>query len=200
MTGTVFKHTRAARAALALVCRAGAARLGSGCDCANRCCANLGDRSRRWHGYSAAIEQCVTSTVQAERSATFTAQMTATDRDPEDGDADRTAAASARRKRIPHDCRPPASASGAARNPGVKIYKYVKQVTNLDAPAAYRALVRFRWLGEQGTRAQARRTAHLALRAANASRAGHCPAQARRHDSLPRRPARSIGSRVARMR
>ena len=34
--------------------------------------------------------------------------------------------------------------------PGVKIYKYVKQVTNLAAPAAYRALVRFRWLGESG--------------------------------------------------
>ena len=34
--------------------------------------------------------------------------------------------------------------------PGVKIYKYVKQVTNLDAPAAYRAIVRFRWTGERG--------------------------------------------------
>jgi hypothetical protein len=32
----------------------------------------------------------------------------------------------------------------------VKIYKYVKQVTNLGAPAAYRAVVRFRWLGEKG--------------------------------------------------
>jgi hypothetical protein len=32
----------------------------------------------------------------------------------------------------------------------VKIYKYVKQVTNLDTSAAYRALVRFRWIGERG--------------------------------------------------
>jgi hypothetical protein len=32
----------------------------------------------------------------------------------------------------------------------VKIYKYVKQVTNLAAPAAYRAVVRFRWQGERG--------------------------------------------------
>lgn len=31
--------------------------------------------------------------------------------------------------------------------PGVKIYRYVKQVTNLPAPAAFRAVVRFRWLG-----------------------------------------------------
>jgi hypothetical protein len=29
----------------------------------------------------------------------------------------------------------------------VKIYKYVKQVTDLSAPAEYRALVRFRWEG-----------------------------------------------------
>jgi hypothetical protein len=27
----------------------------------------------------------------------------------------------------------------------VKIYKYLKQVTNLSAPAEYRALVHFRW-------------------------------------------------------
>jgi hypothetical protein len=37
-----------------------------------------------------------------------------------------------------------------ASEPGVKIYKYVKQVTNLTAPAAYRAVVRFRWQGEKG--------------------------------------------------
>jgi hypothetical protein len=30
---------------------------------------------------------------------------------------------------------------------GVKVYRYVKQVTNLPAPAAFRAVVRFRWLG-----------------------------------------------------
>ena len=34
--------------------------------------------------------------------------------------------------------------------PGVKIYQYVKQVTNLSAPASYRALVRFRWLNDKG--------------------------------------------------
>ena len=31
-------------------------------------------------------------------------------------------------------------------DPGVKNYKYVRQVTNLAPPASYRALVRFRWL------------------------------------------------------
>ncbi len=34
--------------------------------------------------------------------------------------------------------------------PGVKIYKYLKQVTNLAAPASYRAAVRFRWLNAKG--------------------------------------------------
>jgi hypothetical protein len=34
--------------------------------------------------------------------------------------------------------------------PGVKVYKYLKQVTNLSAPAFYRAAVRFRWLNARG--------------------------------------------------
>jgi hypothetical protein len=34
--------------------------------------------------------------------------------------------------------------------PGVKVYKYLKQVTNLSAPAFYRAAVRFRWLNAKG--------------------------------------------------
>jgi hypothetical protein len=34
--------------------------------------------------------------------------------------------------------------------PGVKIYQYVKQVTNLSFPADYRALVRFHWLNDKG--------------------------------------------------
>lgn len=33
---------------------------------------------------------------------------------------------------------------------GVKIYRYVKQITNLSAPAVYRAVVHFRWTGEKG--------------------------------------------------
>ncbi len=36
------------------------------------------------------------------------------------------------------------------RRPGVKIYRYLKEVTNLAAPAAYRATVRFRWLNGKG--------------------------------------------------
>jgi hypothetical protein len=36
-----------------------------------------------------------------------------------------------------------------ASDPKVKVYKYLKQVTNLS-PASYRAVVRFRWLGVKG--------------------------------------------------
>ena len=34
--------------------------------------------------------------------------------------------------------------------PGVKVYKSLKQVTNLSAPAVYRGAVRFRWLNAKG--------------------------------------------------
>jgi hypothetical protein len=34
--------------------------------------------------------------------------------------------------------------------PKVKVYKYLKQVTNLSSPAFYRAIVQFRWLNSRG--------------------------------------------------
>lgn len=34
--------------------------------------------------------------------------------------------------------------------PGVTFFTYRKQVANLDAPAAFRVAVRFRWIGRQG--------------------------------------------------
>jgi hypothetical protein len=33
---------------------------------------------------------------------------------------------------------------------GVRVYKYVRQVTALPAPAAFRAVVAYRWLNERG--------------------------------------------------
>jgi hypothetical protein len=100
-------------------------------------------------GYSVTLEQCVTSTVQAERSVTFTAQMVA------------TSATQKMALRIElqqrqrgegafHTVFAPGLGVWRGSEPGVKIYKYVKQVTNLAAPAAYRAVVRFRWLGDRG--------------------------------------------------
>jgi hypothetical protein len=98
---------------------------------------------------SVTLEQCVTSTVQVERSATFTAEMTATTA------TRRMGMRIELQQRLRgeaefHTMLVPGFGVWRASEPGVKIYKYVKQVTNLTAPAAYRAVVRFRWLGEKG--------------------------------------------------
>jgi hypothetical protein len=98
---------------------------------------------------SATVEACVTSLVQAERSATFSGEMTA------------IAGSAKMSMRIDLEERAPEEAEfrpvvapglGVWRpaDPKVKVYKYVKQVSNLTAPASYRALVRFRWLSAAG--------------------------------------------------
>ena len=45
-----------------------------------------------------------------------------------------------------HTVTAPGLGSWRISDPGVKDYKYLRQVTNLSAPGSYRALVRFRWL------------------------------------------------------
>jgi hypothetical protein len=98
---------------------------------------------------SANVEECLTSETQDERSATFAGEMTA------------VAGTAKMEMRIDVLERTPgepgyhtltAPGLGVWRNsaPGVKVYKYLKQVTNLSAPAFYRAAVRFRWLGPKG--------------------------------------------------
>ena len=47
-------------------------------------------------------------------------------------------------------------------DPKVKVYKYLKQVTNVSAPASYRGFVRFRWLDAKGRVIRASRTADAA--------------------------------------
>jgi hypothetical protein len=98
---------------------------------------------------SAALEQCVTAVDQAERSATFAGEMTAI-------------AGSARMEmkidvleRMPEELRfhtvsAPGLGVWRSSSQGVKLYKYLKQVTNLSAPAFYRGAVRFRWLNARG--------------------------------------------------
>ncbi len=100
-------------------------------------------------GYSAMLEQCVPSKRSEGRSVTFTGQMTAVSGTQRMAMRivlqERTSSAGAFRD---------VSASGLGvwrdSEAGVKIYRYVKQITDLSAPAVYRALVRFRWLGENG--------------------------------------------------
>ncbi len=100
-------------------------------------------------GASATLEECVTATVQEQRAVAFSAEMTA------------VAGTMRMAMRIDLEQRAPgelefhtvtSSGLGVWRSsdPKVKVYKYLKQVTNLAAPASYRGLVRFRWLNAKG--------------------------------------------------
>jgi hypothetical protein len=98
---------------------------------------------------SATLQECLTTGSQDERSATFAGEMNV------------VAGTSKMEMRIDVLERLPGEANyhavsapglGVWRSsaPGVKVYKYLKQVTNLSAPAFYRAAVRFRWLNAKG--------------------------------------------------
>ena len=98
---------------------------------------------------SATLDQCVTAVAQSERSATFAGEMTAIP-----GTAHMAMRISVE-ERLPgealfHTVGAPALGAWRAADPKVKVYKYLKQVTNLSSPALYRALVRFRWLNARG--------------------------------------------------
>lgn len=147
MRGMTFKHAQAARMVLAL---AGALVLLAWAQVAQADTGLHTSAAAPTDGTaSVGIEQCVTSTVQAERSATFTAQMAAT------ATTQKMAMRIELQQRLHgesefHTLAAPGFGVWRTSEPGVEIYKYVKQITNLDAPAAYRVLVRFRWLDERG--------------------------------------------------
>jgi hypothetical protein len=100
-------------------------------------------------GASATLQQCLTTGTQTERSATFAGEMSAIP-------------GSARMEmridvleRMPDDLAyhmvtAPGLGVWRSSAPGVKAYTYLKQVTNLSAPAFYRGEVRFRWLNAKG--------------------------------------------------
>jgi hypothetical protein len=98
---------------------------------------------------SATLQQCLTAPVASERSATFAGEMTATPT---------TARMEVRidvLERMPSDLAyhtviAPGLGVWRGSAPGVKVYTYLKQITNLTAPAFYRGEVRFRWLNAKG--------------------------------------------------
>lgn len=98
---------------------------------------------------AATLEQCVTSVVQSERSATFMGEMTAIP-----GTSKMSMRIDVQERTTGESEYRVLSAPGLgvwrAADPKVKVYKYLKQVTNLSAAASYRALVRFRWIGAKG--------------------------------------------------
>jgi hypothetical protein len=100
-------------------------------------------------GAVATLEQCATMGEQADRSATFSGEMTAI------GGTARMAMRIEVQERLPgdelfHTVSAPGLGVWRGSAPGVKIYQYVKQITNLSSPALYRALIRFRWLNGRG--------------------------------------------------
>lgn len=149
MARTTFQPTRAVKTALVLAC----ALVALGCTQLAFARGGVRDSANTaptaTSGYSATLEQCVTSTVQSERSATFTAHMVAID--------------AAQRMEIKIELQQRTRGESEYRTivapdlgvwhgsePGVRIDNYVQQVTNLTVPAAYRALVQFRWLNNKG--------------------------------------------------
>jgi hypothetical protein len=98
---------------------------------------------------STTLEQCLTSGSQEERSATFAGEMVS---------VPGTARMEMRidvAERLPaqaeyHTLSAPGLGVWRSSAPSVKVYRYLKQVTNLAGPAFYRGVVRFRWLGPHG--------------------------------------------------
>jgi hypothetical protein len=100
-------------------------------------------------GVSATLEECLSAGEQAERTATFAGEMS-------------TIPGSTRMEmridvieRMPaeityHTVTAPGLGVWRGSAPGVKSYRYLKQVTNLAGPAFYRGVVRYRWLNSRG--------------------------------------------------
>lgn len=100
-------------------------------------------------GASATLEECVTATVQEQRAVAFSAEMTAVP------GTVRMAMRIDLEERAPGELEfhtVTASGLGVWRSSDtkVKVYKYLKQVTNVSAPASYRGVVHFRWLNAKG--------------------------------------------------
>jgi hypothetical protein len=98
---------------------------------------------------AATLEQCITSGAESERSATFAGEISMIP------NASKMEMRIEVLERMPHESlyrtvSAPGLGVWRSSAPGVKVYKYLKQVTNLSAPASYRAAVRFRWLGAKG--------------------------------------------------
>jgi len=98
---------------------------------------------------SASLVQCLTAGEPAERSATFSGEMTAIP------GAERMSMRIELLERTPgeagyHPILAPGVGVWRTADPGVKAYKHLEQVTDLAAPAYYRALISFRWEGPHG--------------------------------------------------
>jgi hypothetical protein len=98
---------------------------------------------------SATLQQCLTAETQTERSATFAGEINAipgsTRMEMRIEVLERTPG-----ETIYHAVNAPGLRVWSSSAPGVKTYKNLNKVTNLAAPAFYRAAVRFRWFNAKG--------------------------------------------------
>lgn len=98
---------------------------------------------------SASLVRCLTTGEPSERSATFAGEMTmipgATRMSMRIELLERTTGESGYRPVLA-----PGVGVWRTADPGVRSYRRLEQVTNLSAPAFYRALVTFRWQGPHG--------------------------------------------------
>jgi hypothetical protein len=108
---------------------------------------------------SATVEQCVTAATQAGRSVTFAGQMETV------AGAHAMAIQIVVQERLPAEEGFHALTTGGLSGwqhseAGVSIYKVRQAVTDLPAPATFRAIVHYRWLDERGKviRRETRRT------------------------------------------
>jgi len=97
----------------------------------------------------ATLEQCQAAVSETERSATFAGEMNAI------AGTQRMQISIELQEQLPNTISYrvlpiPALAAWRSSAPGVQSFKYLRQVTNLSAPAFYRATIRFRWLGTKG--------------------------------------------------
>jgi len=135
---------------------------------------------------SATLEGCVTSVLQSERSATFAGEMTAVP-----GTA-RMQISIELLERVPGETQyrnvsAPGLAAWRSSDAGVKVYTYIRQVTDLAAPAFYRGEVRFRWLDAKGRaiKAEQLRTARCEQPAGSETGAGTAPGSTPGSSSQP---------------
>lgn len=99
---------------------------------------------------SATLEQCATATIpQTERSATFAGEMTAIP-----GTVRMEMRIDLQERGLEEPLYRTVNASGLgvwhSSAQGVKVFTHIQQVTDLSAPAFYRGVVRFRWVGAKG--------------------------------------------------
>jgi hypothetical protein len=98
---------------------------------------------------AATLSECVDAAGQTERYATFAAEMTALP------SSVRMEIRIEVQERLPgeagfHAISAPGLGSWRLSDPSVHGYRYLRQVTDLAAPAVYRASVHFRWLSAHG--------------------------------------------------